>query len=90
MEMKFDVENSYVFTINTTGIKYGTVNKVYILKSTDGGNTYTKCAEFDYSTTTMVYEYEGEVEESCRYAIVITGSKPRMVIESIEITGLEK
>ena len=87
LEMKFDLSNASSITFKTNG-QYGTVNKLYILKSLDQGNTYSKCAELTYSESTKTYEYKGEFESNVRYALVITGTKPRLILDSVEIKGI--
>ena len=86
LEMLWDITNSNGITFTIDG-NYGTVKKVYILKSTDGGNTYTKCVEFTYSESQKEYSYSGEVDSSVRYAIVITGTEPRVKLSKIQIFG---
>lgn len=86
LEMLWDINNSNGITFTIDG-NYGTVKKVYILKSTDGGNTYTKCAEYEYSESQKEYSYSGEVDSSVRYAIVISGSSPRVKLSKVQIFG---
>ena len=89
LEMKFDVTNGKGIEFTFTG-QYGTVSKLFILKSTDGGNTFTKCTEVSYSAgTTTSISYEGEVDSKVRYALVITGTKPRLILDSVKIKGVE-
>lgn len=86
--MNFDVNNAKGITFEF-GTCYGTPSKVYILKSTDGGTTFVKCHEIDYikgSTTEITYE--GDIDSSVRYALVITGSTPRIVLTSVSIKGI--
>lgn len=86
LEMNWDDSNIGTIRLNVTGKKHGTVNKVYIVKSIDGGQTYQICEEFSFSESTYLYEYQGEKGKSVRYAIVITGSNaPRMYINKIEL-----
>lgn len=88
LEMKFDVTNGKGIEFTFVG-QYGTVSKLYILKSTDGGNTFTKCTELAYvAGTTTSISYEGEVDSKVRYAFVITGSKPRLILDSVKIKGV--
>lgn len=88
LEMKFDVTNGKGIEFTFIG-QYGTVSKLYILKSTDGGNTFTKCTELEYvAGTTTSISYEGEVDSKVRYAFVITGSKPRLILDSVKIKGV--
>lgn len=86
LEMEWDIKNASSISFETNG-NYGTVNDVYILKSVDGGNTYTLCQKFEYSASTTVYEIKGAMESSVRYALVITGSKPRLTLTSVTIKG---
>ena len=86
LEMQWDIENSKSITF-TTNSNYGTVNKIYILKSLDQGKTYTKCVELDYSASVTTYTYEGDLESSARYALVISGSKPRLILTNVDIKG---
>ena len=86
LEMLWDINNSNGITFTIDGT-YGTVNNVYILQSTDGGNTYTKCVEFTYSESLKEYSYSGKVDSSVRYAIVISGTKPRVKLSKIQIFG---
>ena len=60
---------------------------IYILKSLDQGKTYTKCVELDYSASVTTYTYEGDLESSARYALVISGSKPRLILTNVDIKG---
>ena len=88
LEMKFDVTNGKGIEFTFTG-KYGTVSKLYILKSIDGGNTFTKCTELAYvAGTTTSISYEGAVDSKVRYAFVITGSTPRLILDSVTIKGV--
>lgn len=87
LEMNWDIENSKKITFTTNG-DYGTINKVYILKSIDQGSTYIKCSELDYSESITTYSYEGELESSARYALVIVGSKPRLILDKVEVIGM--
>ena len=86
LEMGWDINNAASISFETNG-SYGTVNKLYILKSVDGGNTYSLCEEFDYSAANPVYEIKGTMDSSVRYALVITGSKPRLILTSVTIKG---
>ena len=86
LEMGWDIKNASSISFETNG-NYGTVNNVYILKSVDGGNTYTLCQKFEYSASTTVYEIKGSMESSVRYALAITGSKPRLTLTSVTIKG---
>jgi len=88
LSMSWDIKNSHSISFETSG-KYGTVSKVYILKSVDGGTTYTKCLELSYSESLTLIEYKGEIESSVRYALVITGSMPRLKLTTVTITGTE-
>ena len=88
LSMSWDIKNSHSISFETSG-KYGTVSKVYILKSVDGGTTYTKCLELSYSESLTLIEYKGETESSVRYALVITGSMPRLKLTTVTISGIE-
>ena len=87
LEMKWDIENAKKITFISNG-SYKTIQKIYILKSLDGGNTYNVCSEFTYSDSVTTYSYEGDYESNVRYALVISGSKPRLKLTSVEIIGL--
>lgn len=86
LEMLWDVHSSSGITFTIDGT-YKVTEKVYILKSIDGGNTYTKCVEFKYSESQKEYSYSGEIESRVRYAIVISGTKPRVILSKVQIFG---
>ena len=90
--MKFDIANGkgIEFTFGSVQTNYGTVTKVFILKSTDGGNTFTKCQELAFTSgSSRSISYEGEVESNVRYALVVIGTKPRLILETVTIKGVE-
>ncbi len=88
LEMNFDVNNARGITFEL-GECYGTPSKLFILKSLDGGATFVKCCAINYvkgSTTKIAYE--GDIDSSVRYALVVTGTTPRVVLTSVEIRGI--
>ena len=50
------------------------------------GKTYTLCSELSYGSGTT-YTFKGSVESSARYALVISGTKPRLILDTVEIKG---
>ena len=84
IEMQWDVENVKTFSISYAG-SYGTIDKVYILVSTDGGVTYTEATSAAYVKNSKL-EYTHNGSGSSRYAIAIDGAKSRLVLTTVEIT----
>jgi hypothetical protein len=72
-------------TLTSTG-KYGTVNKLYILNSLDG-NTWKNIASFDGNFSgSRTYEADITSYESSYYAILIAGSTPRLVLNTLKFS----
>ena len=88
LEMNFDISNGKYVEFTFGGI-YGTVTNVYILKSLDGGKTYIKCKEVTYSSSLSSLVYESSLDAKVRYALVITGSTPRLIVNTVTIKGVE-
>lgn len=74
----------------TTGKKYGTINNVYFLISTDNGSTYQVIKTFDNVTSTQLTYEDEEGFAKAKLAVVITGSSPRLVLNHLTLKGFKE
>lgn len=84
--------SSMEFLFNISGLSelslsyndsFGTINKIYLLQSNDNGDSYeVKYAE-SYSSGNKEFTCSIDKNISCRYAIVIDGSKPRLCLNNL-------
>ncbi len=69
-------------TFNATN-KYGTINKAYLMYSADGGNTFELLKDFGSITAATTLNASWNDAKSGIFALVITGSKPRLVLSDV-------
>ena len=82
LESLFDISAQSI-SIKTSK-EYGMIYNIYLLKSTDQGNTWTLLETKEYNKNTKIYEFNVDASLG-RYAIVIDGSQPRLAIDSLEV-----
>ena len=82
LESLFDITGQKI-TIETYN-QYGTLNNMYLLKSTDNGTTYQLVGtEKAAGNTTIEFNI---TPGKARYAIVIDGSTPRLALTSLKVS----
>lgn len=87
LEFSYDIENIKYINFGKNG-SYGTINKWYIMLSTDGGNSYT---ELGSGTDIENITVNLDTPVTGRIALVIVGTKPRLVLGTATIgTGEEE
>ena len=70
----------------TSSKQYGTTNDLYIVNSFDG-NTWSKVASFDGNfDSSRTFEIDISNYSSAYYAIVVAGSKPRLVLNTLKFS----
>ena len=70
----------------TSSKQYGTTNDLYIVNSFDG-NTWSKVASFDGNfDSSRTFETDISNYSSAYYAIVVAGSKPRLVLNTLKFS----
>lgn len=84
IEMNYDVSNIKSFDL-TYSKTYGTVSKYYILLSKDNGQTYEKAKEESFPSSIQTLSVSFDTPVSGRIAFAITGSSPRLDLNTIEI-----
>lgn len=81
LEFSYDIENIKSISFGKNG-SYGSISKWYIMLSTDGGNTYK---ELGNGTDIENIFVNLDSPVSGRIALVIVGSKPRLVLGTATI-----
>ncbi len=84
MEMNFEINNMRSIALTFDG-SYGTINNIYLLYSSDKGNTFSLVSTLDYSSTDKEFKTSISDKNQGRYAFVIDGSKPRLILDKIII-----
>lgn len=85
MELLFDISGTNISL--TTENQYGTTLNLYLLKSNDGGNTWVLSSTIsgkDNFGETKTHTFSLDPNYS-RYAFVIDGSEPRLVVSKLEV-----
>lgn len=85
LETRFSSQNVTEISFSYANVKYGTISSWYIMYSTDDGVSYTSAASGS-DLTSMSYTFSSPV--SGKFALVITGTTPRVDINSMSITTL--
>jgi len=84
--MIFDFEINGLNTITLTYTSnYGTINNLYLLHSEDNGLTYKVVNQEKYDASKKEFTSSISGIKSGKYAIVIDGTKPRLVLDKIII-----
>lgn len=84
LEMLYNVSNIKSVDL-TFSNSYGTVSKYYVLLSKDNGQTYEKVKEESFTSSTKSLNASFATPVTGRIAFVITGSSPRLVLNTLEI-----
>ena len=85
LEMNFGYTYVSSFSV-TLGSTYGTLSKVEIYESTDGGSTYTSVASTTTYNSAFTYTPTTPSSSKTRYAVVVSGtSSPRIVVTNVTI-----
>lgn len=85
LEFSYDIENIKSISFGKNG-SYGTISKWYIMLSTDGGNSYKELGN-GTDTENIFVNLDNSV--SGRIALVIVGTKPRLVLGTTTIVTVE-
>lgn len=87
LEMKYDVIDAKTVTFSSLN-KYGTISKWYIMYSLNKGLSYQVGSSGDKYDSTMSFQFDSPT--TARFALVIIGNTPRVVLNTLKIDIEEK